>query len=112
MNFGETIREARKTQHLTAEAVATTIGISATHYSRIENGQRILSDRHKVERLAALLNLDTDTLWVAMQAHRLPSPDTRSDLAPVEGALRQLPLTEADRTALLHLIRRMVDQNH
>ncbi len=112
MNFGETICQARKTQHLTAAAVATMIGISAAHYSRIENGQRILSDRHKVQRLADILHLDADTLWGAMQAHRLPAPDTRSDLAPVEGALRQLPLTEADRTALLHLIRRMVDQDH
>lgn len=55
--FGEWLRQTRKARNYSQQEMAESLGISASHLSRVESGDKSLSSTHLTE-LAAVLGLD------------------------------------------------------
>jgi len=55
-SFGEQLRKERESQGLTAEAVAKACGISRSHVTLIENGQR-LPGKKNISKIADALGI-------------------------------------------------------
>lgn len=73
MNFGDRIKQLRKSQNILQRQLAATLEIDTPMFSKIERGER-KAKREQVLLLAKLLNADTQellTLWLAEQVYDL-----------------------------------------
>lgn len=65
MTFGKYLREKRKEKHFTVYLFAAAIGISVSYLSSIENGKRSAPSFEYLEKMADVLNLNSN------DSHRL-----------------------------------------
>jgi transcriptional regulator with XRE-family HTH domain len=86
MSFGRTVRERRIAKGFGLNAFAERLGISPAYLSRIEREQENPPRDELIERIAAILGVDLDDLFV--KAARLP-PDLRKDLPRVVAFYRR-----------------------
>jgi transcriptional regulator with XRE-family HTH domain len=86
MNFGRTVREQRLAKGYGLNELAERLGISPAYLSRIERGHENPPRDELIERLASILGIDLDELFV--KAERLP-PDLRRDLPRVVAFYRR-----------------------
>lgn len=68
--FGPWLRQARAARGFSQQALADHLGVSAAHLSRVESGEKRLSEQ-AIERAASLLGLDPDE--VSIRAGVVPS---------------------------------------
>jgi transcriptional regulator with XRE-family HTH domain len=86
MNFGSTVRERRLARGYGLNELAKRLGISPAYLSRIELGHEKPPRDELIERLAAILGIELDELFV--KANRLP-PDLRKDMPRVVAFYRR-----------------------
>jgi HTH-type transcriptional regulator, competence development regulator len=86
MSFGSTVRETRMLKGYGLNEMAERLGISPAYLSRIEREQDKPPRDDLIERIAAILDLRLDDLFV--KAARLP-PDMRKDLPRVVAFYRR-----------------------
>jgi transcriptional regulator with XRE-family HTH domain len=72
-NFGQTIREARKSKGYTLRSLAPEINIDYTYLSKMENGQAPFPSEELVRLLAKKLGLDEERL--VYLSGRVPKQD-------------------------------------
>lgn len=86
MSFGSTVREHRTLKGFGLNELAERLGISPAYLSRIEREHENPPRDELIERIAAILDLKLDELFV--KAERLP-PDMRKDLPRVVAFYRR-----------------------
>jgi transcriptional regulator with XRE-family HTH domain len=86
MSFGRTVREQRNAKGIGLNEFAERLGISPAYLSRIEREHENPPRDELIERIAAILGIDLDELFV--KADRLP-PDLRKDLPRVVAYYRR-----------------------
>lgn len=86
MSFGRTVREQRNAKGIGLIEFAERLGISAAYLSRIEREHENPPRDELIERIAAILGIDLDELFV--RAERL-LPDLRKDLPRVVAYYRR-----------------------
>lgn len=91
MPFGQIVRARRKEMSIGLNELAERLGLSPAYWSRIERGHEKPPRDEIIERVAAILDLRLDDLFV--NAQRLP-PDMRDDLRRVVALYRR----ERERT--------------
>jgi len=72
--FGQTIRKLRKEKQLTQKEVAKEVGIDVTYLSKIENGKLDPPAHDKIEKLAKILDVDSD--FLITEAGKVPEDIT------------------------------------
>jgi len=78
MQFGQRVRELRKSKSLSQRALGERIGVSFTYVSKIENGKLDFGDYPSealIHRLAEALDADEDELLIL--AEKIPEPIRR-----------------------------------
>ena len=85
-SFGHVVRARRNEKGYGLNEFAERLGLSPAYWSRIERGHEKPPRDEVIERVAAILDLRLDELFV--QADRLP-PDMRSDLRRVVALYRR-----------------------
>jgi transcriptional regulator with XRE-family HTH domain len=86
MPFGQIVRARRKEKGIGLNELAERLGLSPAYWSRIERGHEKPPRDEIIERVAAILDLRLDDLFV--HAERLP-PDMRDDLRRVVALYRR-----------------------
>lgn len=86
MSFGRLVRARRNELGYGLNEFAERLGLSPAYWSRIERGHERPPRDEVIERVAAILDLRLDDLFV--QAERLP-PDMRDDLGRVVALYRR-----------------------
>ncbi len=86
MSFGRLVRARRNELGYGLNEFAERLGLSPAYWSRIERGHEKPPRDEVIERVAAILDLRLDDLFV--QAERLP-PDMRDDLGRVVALYRR-----------------------
>lgn len=86
MSFGRLVRARRNELGYGLNEFAERLGLSPAYWSRIERGHEKPPRDEIIERVAAILDLRLDDLFV--QAERLP-PDMRDDLSRVVALYRR-----------------------
>jgi len=86
LSFGETVRGRRNEKDYGLNEFAERLGLSPAYWSRIERGHEKPPRDDIIERVAAILDLPLDDLFV--KAKRLP-PDMRGDLSRVVALYRR-----------------------
>jgi transcriptional regulator with XRE-family HTH domain len=87
-SFGQTVRARRKEKRYGLIEFAERIGLSPPYWSRIERGHEKPPRDDIIERVAGILNLPLDELFI--QANRLPT-DMRDNLRRVVALYRREP---------------------
>jgi HTH-type transcriptional regulator, competence development regulator len=87
MAFGDMVRARRTELKIGLNEMAERLGISPGYWSRIERNLDSPPSDEVVERTAAILGIQLDTLFV--EAQRLP-PDMRRDIGQVVLAYRRM----------------------
>lgn len=64
--YGERVRKARERLKVTQEELANYLGVSKSHMSKMESGNRIFTDSMKI-RVAQALNIKVGTLFPIRQ---------------------------------------------
>jgi transcriptional regulator with XRE-family HTH domain len=95
MAFGLSVRTRRTEQRIGLNDFAERLGVSPAYWSRVEREQEKPPRDELVERVAAILGVRMDDLFV--EAGRLP-PDMRNDLKRVVQTYRRLRQTDAGGT--------------
>lgn len=86
MSFGQIVRARRNEKGYGLNEFAERLGLSPAYWSRIERGHEKPPRDEVIERVAAILDLRLDDLFV--QAAHLP-PDMRDDLGRVVALYRR-----------------------
>jgi transcriptional regulator with XRE-family HTH domain len=86
MAFGMTVRARREAQGIGLNEFAERLGVSPAYWSRVEREQENPPRDEFVERVAAILGVRLDDLFI--EAGRLP-PDMRGDLRQVVQVYRR-----------------------
>ena len=86
MSFGQIVRARRSEKGYGLNEFAERLGLSPAYWSRIERGHEKPPRDDIIERVAAILDLQLDDLFV--QAERL-LPDMRDDLRRVVALYRR-----------------------
>lgn len=86
MSFGTYLRTSRNNRGLTLEDVATRIGLSVPHLSRIERDKESPPRDEILEKLAGIIGISSDDLFA--EACRLP-PDMKANAAEVFALYRR-----------------------
>lgn len=97
MAFGDVVRARRTELGIGLNELAERLGISPGYLSRIERNLDKPPSDEIVERVAAILGIPLDALFV--EAQRLP-PDMRSDMGSVVLAYRRMRTLRAGRRRL------------
>jgi transcriptional regulator with XRE-family HTH domain len=87
MPFGDVVRARRTALMISLNDMAERLGISPGYWSRVERGIDGPPSDELVERVAAILGIPMDELFIESQ--RLP-PDMRKDMGRVVLAYRRL----------------------
>ena len=87
MPFGDVVRARRTALMISLNDMAERLGISPGYWSRVERGIDGPPSDEVVERVAAILGIPMDELFIESQ--RLP-PDMRKDMGRVVLAYRRL----------------------
>jgi transcriptional regulator with XRE-family HTH domain len=87
MAFGDVVRARRTALLISLNDMAERLGISPGYWSRVERGIDGPPSDELVERVAAILGIPMDELFIESQ--RLP-PDMRQDMGRVVLAYRRL----------------------
>ena len=87
MAFGDVVRARRTALMISLNDMAERLGISPGYWSRVERGSDGPPSDELVERVAAILGIPMDELFIESQ--RLP-PDMRKDMGRVVLAYRRL----------------------
>ena len=87
MAFGDVVRARRTALMISLNDMAERLGISPGYWSRVERGIDAPPSDELVERVAAILGIPMDELFIESQ--RLP-PDMRKDMGRVVLAYRRL----------------------
>ena len=86
MSFGQMVRARRKDFGYGLNEFAERLGLSPAYWSRIERGHEKPPRDDVIERVAAILDVRLDELFV--QAKRLP-PDMRDDIRQIVALYRR-----------------------
>jgi transcriptional regulator with XRE-family HTH domain len=86
MSFGQMVRARRNEMGFGLNEFAERLGLSPAYWSRIERGHEKPPRDDIIERVAAILDVRLDELFV--QAKRLP-PDMRDDIRQVVALYRR-----------------------
>ena len=86
LSFGETVRARRNEKDYGLNEFAERLGLSPAYWSRNRTRSRKAAPRRHHQRVAAILDLPLDDLFV--KAKRLP-PDMRGDLPRVVALYRR-----------------------
>jgi transcriptional regulator with XRE-family HTH domain len=76
-SLAETIRRHRERAGLSQQALAKRIGVPASTVHRLERAEVEAPDPDKLERLAAVLEIDPEELFA-----KYPAPEKLPDMAP------------------------------
>ena len=87
MPFGDVVRARRTALMISLNDMAERLGISPGYWSRVERGIDGPPSDELVERVAAILGIPMDELFI--ESKRLP-PDMRKDMGRVVLAYRRL----------------------